>query len=689
MSTKSEPAVAPASLDEPTTPTPSTPASTAPAPSAPKNDAAAKSDAAAKASPAAAKPGDHLIHIEVIAGGMTNVKAPVAVIGQYNGFELAGPARAFDLLLDNWISRAGEMGLIGTELGQLFPIYLNERHQKGLVNVERLLLMGMGPPSEFSAYDVRYLLRNVTVVVKSMLFDQMSITLFGTRRNEVPIDLAAREFLQGILDGIERFRGILETVTDYREELQAIAGRPLMIKLVDADPQKADEIFAAFKEIEDDKTFDGLQLEISKGDAVAPDDLPANQGPNQDPEGSETLLRVTCHGGSAAPGTPAGAVVTAKSATEIFQFSAMSDVAAATVREVELNSFIVRELPKRMVCGMKPDHRDRLGTFFTSYVVPNDFSNFLERAKNLTLVLDETTAAFPWELAAFEKYRATKPLGLSKSISRRFHSLLSPPPSSPPPLNRSIRVLVIGDPAPSPHALPWARREAWTVVDSLETARKAWGGAYTIKADIRIGPEGSDNELQTAMARGNGYADLVNSAKTCDPVEIAQLIVQEQFDIVHYAGHGIYDEDSMRAGWVLHERCMLSAQEIFRARQVPRLVFGNACFSAAVAKSKNPQGQLVGLAHAFFARGIPNYIGTGWAVDDRCACECARAFYCTLLGLKRVRGTANDWVKSAPQSIGAALMAGRRTAYKTDPNSSTWAAYQHYGRVSDRILCTI
>jgi hypothetical protein len=55
--------------------------------------------------------------------------------------------------------------------------------------------------------------------------------------------------------------------------------------------------------------------------------------------------------------------------------------------------------------------------------------------------------------------------------------------------------------------------------------------------------------------------------------------------------------------------CFLSASEIFRVRQVPRLVFANACFSAVTTDLTEQCGQLVGLAQAFFAHGIPNFIG--------------------------------------------------------------------------------
>src|SRR3954447_26771199 len=63
--------------------------------------------------------GNQLVVIEVVCGGMTKVEAPVAVVGCYTGLDLGGPSKAFDLLLDSWLSRAIELGMIGTGVGQL------------------------------------------------------------------------------------------------------------------------------------------------------------------------------------------------------------------------------------------------------------------------------------------------------------------------------------------------------------------------------------------------------------------------------------------------------------------------------------------------------------------------------------------------------------------------------------------
>ena len=63
---------------------------------------------------------DVVIHIEVICGGCTNVKVPIAVCPRYEGMALTGGAKAFDLQLDSWLTRAVELGMIGSGLGHLF-----------------------------------------------------------------------------------------------------------------------------------------------------------------------------------------------------------------------------------------------------------------------------------------------------------------------------------------------------------------------------------------------------------------------------------------------------------------------------------------------------------------------------------------------------------------------------------------
>ena len=220
----------------------------------------------------------------------------------------------------------------------------------------------------------------------------------------------------------------------------------------------------------------------------------------------------------------------------------------------------------------------------------------------------------------------------------------------------------------------------------FDRAQKVWEDKYEFKVTVRIGSHKNAGESNDVLGAVRNLGGCIESAETCDPLELALLIVNEHFDVIHYAGHGAFDSKTGRAGWVFDSDCFLSAKEIFRVRQVPRLVFANACFSATTADHNEQRGQLVGLAQAFFARGIPNYIGAGWQVDDACVRECAQAFYTRVLGLRGPFDNDALIGKAPPATIGESLLEARRAVFEFRKESSSWGAYQHYGRVNDKLL---
>src|SRR5262249_30806706 len=143
------------------------------------------------------------------------------------------------------------------------------------------------------------------------------------------------------------------------------------------------------------------------------------------------------------------------------------------------------------------------------------------------------------------------------------------------------KALIIADPAPEPELqLSGARREG---VRLKAYFRK-------VQAEMR---DQLDLQFQACIG-----------SEECDIVKILNLIFNEEFDIIHFAGHGTFDaEDPSNSGWVFGKDLIISAHEIFRLRRVPRLVFANACFSAGLPTTESNR-QLAGLAEAFFERGI-------------------------------------------------------------------------------------
>jgi hypothetical protein len=284
----------------------------------------------------------------------------------------------------------------------------------------------------------------------------------------------------------------------------------------------------------------------------------------------------------------------------------------------------------------------------------------------LTVVVDRTTAGIPWEMAAASGCGGARFFGPDLRMARQFQTLLAPAAAVAPPPGERLRVLVVADPAPGDLHLAGAENEGRKMVRLFESLRRAAG--LDLHVDARIGPE------------------------ECEPVEVLALLLDGEYDIVHFAGHGVFDEARPNhSGWVFGREDdgrlrTLSATEIFRARRAPRLVFANACFSAAAGRRPaafEQNRRLAGLAEAFFERGVANYVGAGWAVADGPAVEFAREFYAQALAgvaARRLRSAAGA---AGGKSLGDALAAARRLILDQGP---TWGAYQHYGDPGARLV---
>jgi hypothetical protein len=636
------------------------------------------------------------LRITVIKGGLTNIKVPVVIGARYDGLAFAGATKAFDRLLDSWLTRAVDMGIIGSSLGQLFLINLEQFQRAGRIKADNLLLAGMGEPGRFARDSLQFLISNVVVGTKVMGHGELALPMLGIRRSELTVADAVRGLVAGIHDGYERLRAMADDDANNREALRNAAAQPLSVIIAHPELDKSKEIEAQLGELAQENPFPNVTLTIHRGPDVEADPIIEPSPVDVEPDQPVNYLRII-RSKSAAAAMRGKSVFPAKHKkpaahrpveafmTDVFQFSALSEVSVISLREQEVNSRILRDLVDHMTkdCALKK--REDLGAFFTNILIPDDFRKLTEGSVSLTLEVDDATAAYPWEMATNKRFTKASFLSTNVAVSRQFRSVLSPPPVSPPALNNRLKALIIADPASDDLALPHARAEGAAVVEVLERARKAWGGQYDITARVRIGPCGDEagRELLDKLKAQN---ICVVDAEPCQPLELAMLIVNEQFDLIHYAGHGISDPKTGRTGWVFAGDCILSAKDIFRVRQVPRLVFANACFSAATSDYNKQREHMTGLAQAFFARGIPNFIGAGWEVDDACAEECARWFYARVMGLSSPNTGGSLIGTAPPATIGEALKKAREMALIRKPRSPSWGAYQHYGHVSDKLV---
>jgi len=635
------------------------------------------------------------VRVELVCGRLADVGSSMAIVGRFEGLPLSGPAYDFDLLLNNWFKRAIDYGMISSRLGELTFVPLRGVERQGLL-AENLGMVGLGEPGRFSKDDLRYLFMNIVYAVKALGFEEFSTALANAPRYGLRPDRALRAVFDGVLDAYDRLRVIPATPGG------GSALGPLRMILVEEGLYEHEMISRALDAMVGQNP--DLEIEVvhrpcpiggTGADSLGERPLDYDTPPDV-PTVRFTISSVREAASPIAEDSDGRAGES--DSRVVFECSAVTETSVIPVRRQELEAYFTDRFPDRLRGVRSLEEAKAFGQLLATYLLPDDFLKILDAGTSLTVVIDAATAVQPWEMAAIRSNGKTSFFGPDLLLTRQFRTLLSQGPGIPPPLDNRLDVLLIADPAPGSLSLPGARREGLAVVRSLMLARQIWGDDLELNLTVRIGAE---EELDAArvrdlLGRVPGITDQVlDVARPCDPLEVLSLLLRNQYDVVHYAGHGVFSPELRRKGWVFNSECTLTAREIFKMRQVPRLVFANACLSSVLDRSDVPLPtvleQQAALAEAFFSRGVANYIGAGWNVNDDQAAELAQMFYLRALGID-VNSTDRLIVRGAalPAVFGEALSAARRRLLalqdRGHPFDTTWGAYQHYGQVNAKLL---
>ncbi len=557
------------------------------------------------------------LHVVATRGSITDVKAPVVVVGGYKGIAPASALKALDDALLRWITRAGDHGMIGSGLGEVF--FVPVLHKE--IAARSIIVAGMGEYGKFNYNDLCYLGMNICYAVSALKLKSFASVLIGSGAGNLENEEAVKGLLSGFCDALHH--------VDPKERVE-------VFRLVEYDKDRYLEIVNILKDVIDKERIPNIDLTLTEEIVRAGKGKHAVVTPlaGRRPVVSSFVNRITIERGE-----------------EGYCFSALTNSAVVPVRKVDVQPFFTAGIATQLRKGESEESHEKFGLLLHKYIFPEDFERMIDDGKSLTLVVDKDTAALPWEMACYGPKGHRTYFGTDLKLTRQFRTMLSGAPGIAPPINKSLRILVIADPATDGDLrLAGALREGEEVVKILTEYQQRLQGQLDIEIVSCLGPE------------------------ECDPIKILALILNETFDIVHYSGHATFDADKPNnSGWVFSHEVTLSAREIFRARQVPRVVFANACFSAVTNGGQEPSVEqanrkLAGLAEAFFERGVQNYIGTGWAVDDAAAVQFAQVFYKQAMDGKL---------------LGDSLADARRGIFSS---GSTWGAYQHYGQSNARIV---
>ncbi len=684
------------------------------------------------------------------------IESEIAFVGHYLGVSQIGPAAEFNRKLIDYsqatltrhqrksrrrcrypmedegrnsdlisLDKFIELGIVVGNLGalNLFPM------PEGMARIENpamrilpkfVLLGGFGEPGHMNRENVRFVFTNVIYAMKSMGLSVLSTSLVGTFRKVLNTQQSLRSILEGVEEGMRRFdMNEIELRISFVGEAQ---GRIIQKTL---------------KSIQDTRSFSN-RLKFEPADEPEPERRPASDDPqprDEDEaygESGAAQITVTSANLDEFLMKPAEEIETATAADidhslkkRVLKYSALSSTSIIPVRRVAVQEYFADSLPKRVLTQARLHDQWQYGYLMMRCFVPEDFQRMIEDGERLTLVLDRETAQIPWEMAGYKLRSDERFFGTDMEISRQFRSVLGETNGHVPELNHVLRVLIIADPAKGKaDALDFAKAEGIDIARVIADARKAYGdfdedledspGRMDIRIYLRIG----NRERDGAIEKDPRLTDLIAECgedidiDRCDPIEILKLLMTEEFDVVHYAGHGMFDPESGAMGWLIDSDCFLTAEEIFRVRRVPRLVFANACHSGQVHNRLSAEDALarqVGMAEAFFSRGIENYIGTAWSVDDEIARLLAVSFYRNALGVHRDPDSETPHPTEI-MTIGAALRLARKDAMRhlgkhgqaagesaldADRNEAavtrgiTWGAYQHYGLTDSRLIAPL
>lgn len=328
--------------------------------------------------------------------------------------------------------------------------------------------------------------------------------------------------------------------------------------------------------------------------------------------------------------------------------------ARTELRAVSTQGRLIRELVRR---AASENNRDaQIGRTLMHLLVPPELEPFLGGSERMLLEVDAATAPIPWELldtAPGDDGRRTRdddrPWAIRTALLRKLRT--DHFRQQVQDARADDAVLVIGEPACDVKkypALPGARAEAKAVAEAFR------GTDAVGPARVRALPGGED------------------------ATTVINALFERRYRIVHIAGHGepverdrVTGKLVKAGGVVLSDDTFLSTSEIRAMRTVPELVFVNCCHLAKrdagetlAVPTMDRAAFAAGVAESLIEIGVRCVIAAGWAVDDGPALVFAEAFYREILRRR---------------PFVSAVAAAREAAWKADPRSNTWAAYQAYG----------
>ena len=572
---------------------------------------------------------------------------------------------------DLLITQLTERGTIPAGLGQ--PFILRDPRTVTSGGARRaIVLAGMGTPGGFGAPELAVLVRELVWAMGRMGHRHLASVLIGSGNGNLTIPVAVKTWIQGLCTGL---------VGESPER------RIDRLTFVEFDPERVLEIDDAIVEAAE-RVRDTLLIRYSRLTAEQRQDLAQRARRRDLDEAKRRVEELRTGGASTGRRKRQGAPLPTRVAFTLdgssYRMGAITADAAIPERDVTLDPKLVAQANDELAGERRLEGQLDRGRFLERLIIPRELRGNLASSAPLVLMLDATTARIHWEMVAQPQVTdniappsrtdefASHFLGTARGLTRQLRTSFAPPPEPPPPPRRTLRILVVADPAADAH-LPGAEEEGIAVARLFESFNRLY--------------QSDENRVEVVRLFGPSEATRTNVLRT---------IMSQSFDVLHYCGHCRYDpKDASRSGWIFTRDEVLSAHELNRIDRIPKFVFSNACESGITPdrSEKRTVDLAPGFAEAFFARGVANFVCTAWPVDDLAARVFALELYGRLLGLvpgipkDNPDGAARPEIrKEGPTYMHEAMYEARLAIMGTPNGLRTWGAYQHYGNPHFRLF---
>jgi pimeloyl-ACP methyl ester carboxylesterase len=571
-----------------------------------------------------------------------------------------------------------DRGIIRGGLGQ--PFFINDPRSK---NSRVIALAGMGEPGRFGAPELVVLSRELCWSLGRMKKRHLATVLIGGGQGNLDARDAVAAWLRGVRAALT---GSAHDTEFHLQRITFVENNAWKIQ----DIQEAIQAFAKEEESNQEKQqlqikYEALDLETlknKKGQTLKEESEEAEQKEFLD---FQRRRRQKGGGRDYKRDSLIPSRMTLSLEGKKYRYGAITEIASVPERDIPLEPSLVMEANDNLPTLSSPAEQLEWGRYMENLLLPDDLRSVFSTNAPVVMTLDSTTARIHWEMIAQPDLSGrtdrndttgTPPtpsecfdsfLGTSRGFTRQLRAAFAPPPEPPPPPRRVLRVLVVADPW-AERPLPGAQQEGEDVANLFKAFNTVWSKSqHQVEVVSLIGPE----------------------AATRNAV-LFHLTCRGPYDILHYAGHCMYDKaEPSSSGWLFTGGKVLSANELNRIDRIPKFVFSNACESG-ITNDRN-WASLAGrtselapsFAESFFARGVSNFVCTAWYVNDAAAREFALKLYAGLLGITTAPPVGQEPARydqpQPPLKMHVAMRAARLEIARLPYGAMTWGAYQHYG----------